>query len=476
MVLMQHGLFTFDDDPRRSYEMTIELVSKAEDYLRRYGADRFALGYDDNEFGVKENSLIELSELRRAVSRIRGVPVVARWNRSSAMVAYSSLDGIGDIGTRGPVTPDHSIRTKRIPLVLTPDTNLDEAVCQYDVEYKQYFARHQRPGMTCLDPAPRWVIWPNRGVVSFGTSVGEAKIIDDIAEHTAKVVQQAESLGGWCALGSQDVFDVEYWELEQAKLKTKSVTRPLQGRVALVTGAASGIGRACAQQMHSAGAAVIAADIDPAVVKLFAMPDFAGTVCDVSRAEQLRHAVWQAIERFGGLDIVVSNAGVFSQGENIETLSPQMWERSLQLNLTQHKDLMQASFPFLRRGLDATFIIIGSKNVAAPGPGASAYSVAKAGLNQLMRVAALEWGADSIRVNIIHPDCVYDTNLWSDNVLQERAAHYGMTVEQYKTRNLLRQSVTSTEVGLLAVALAGSPFLKTTGAQLPIDGGNDRVI
>jgi rhamnose utilization protein RhaD (predicted bifunctional aldolase and dehydrogenase)/NAD(P)-dependent dehydrogenase (short-subunit alcohol dehydrogenase family) len=469
MVLLNHGLFTFHNDARTSYENTINLVSKAEAYLESQNATILA-----EPKGLNETDLLRLTELRKSVSEARGVPVTAKWDSRPSAVGYSELANIADIGTRGPVTPDHAILTKRIPMVL--DRKCDDAVEAYGEAYQKYFDDNREEGMTRLDNAPRWVIWPGQGIVSLGATFGEAGKIYDLAEHTAKVVQQSEALGGWKSLSPKDVFDVEYWELEQAKLKSKKSVPPLQGKVALVTGAASGIGKACAEQLHAAGASVVATDLNPAITELFNFSTFVGQVCDVTDTKALKNSVETAVSTFGGLDIVVSNAGNFPQGQYIDQMDDKAWDMSLALNLTQHKNLMRFSIPFLKKGIDPSFIFIGTKNIPAPGPGASAYSVAKAGLNQLMRVAALELGAHNVRVNIVHPDCVFDTGIWSGGVLEARAEKYGITVEEYMTRNLMKTPVESVEVANMVVAMAGKVFLKTTGAQISVDGGNERVI
>ena len=251
---------------------------------------------------------------------------------------------------------------------------------------------------------------------------------------------------------------------------------PFSGKVALITGAASGIGRACAEAFSEAGAAVVALDIRSDVEALFDEEMQKGLVCDVTDEDALRKAVDEAVRLFGRLDIVVSNAGIFPASRRLEEMQNETWSQSLEVNLTSHQRLIKASIPHLRQGADATIIIVGSKNVAAPGPGAGAYSVAKAGLTQLARVAALELAEQGIRVNVVHPDAVFDTGIWTEEVLQKRAQHYGLTVEQYRTKNLLRTEITSQSVAEVVLALAGPAFSKTTGAQIPVDGGNDRVI
>ena len=183
-----------------------------------------------------------------------------------------------------------------------------------------------------------------------------------------------------------------------------------------------------------------------------------------------------AVKAFGGIDILVSNVGNFLTSTNIEALEDSIWESSLAINLTSHMRVLRECVPFLRLGFDAAVIFVGSKNVAAPGPGAAAYSASKAGLNQLARVAALELGKDAIRVNTVHPNAVYDTGLWNPKLLKSRADHYGMSVDEYRRSNVLKTDIESSDVAIAVLALAGRDFSKTTGAQVPVDGGNQRVI
>ena len=243
-----------------------------------------------------------------------------------------------------------------------------------------------------------------------------------------------------------------------------------------MTGAASGIGLATAEMLHRRGAAVTGLDINPAVTRVLKKPGLVGLTCDVTDAAALKESVEAAIRQFGGLDIVVSNAGIFSPSERLEDLSDANWEKSLSLNLTSHRTLLELVIPYLKLGFDPTIIVNASKNVPARGRVPVLYSVAKAGLTQLARVAALELAKDGIRVNILHPHAVFDTAAWTQDVLEARARNYGMTVDQYKRNNLLGVVVTSQDVAALVCAMAGPAFAKTTGAQVPVDGGSDRVI
>ena len=301
-------------------------------------------------------------------------------------------------------------------------------------------------------------------------------IVQDISQHTIKSIQQAEHLGGWQALPRQDLFDVEYWELEQAKLKSSAKLPEFEGKVAVVSGAASGIGRACVQQFVGKGAVVLALDIADGLDDIFDSDAVLALRCDVTDAGAIESALRQLVLAYGGIDIVVSNAGSFPASQSIEEMDDEAWESSQQLNLTSHMKLLRASVPFLKNGIDPAVVFVASKNVPAPGPGAAAYSVAKAGLTQMARVAALELGEAGIRVNVLHPNAVYDTAIWTDEVLASRAEHYGLSVDQYKKANVLHTEVASTDVARAVLLFAGESLAKTTGAQLPIDGGNERVI
>jgi rhamnose utilization protein RhaD (predicted bifunctional aldolase and dehydrogenase)/NAD(P)-dependent dehydrogenase (short-subunit alcohol dehydrogenase family) len=473
MVLMNHGLFTFAYEAQQSYEQHLALVTQAEDYLARHAK---VITVAPPAASV---NLVELARLRRAVSRARGEATLAHLDNSPASLAFANLPNVADIATRGLLTPDHVLRTKRIPVVVEQETEM--AVAHYADAYRAYFARNQElyphRQLITLDPAPRWAVWPGSGTVVFGRTVSESAILNDIKAHTLPAIQQAEALGGWQTLNEREIFEVEYWELEQAKASRKAGgTASLQGKVAVVTGGASGIGRACVEALAVQGAVVAALDINPVVTTLFKQSSILGLVCDVTDGAGLKAAVETIVRRFGGLDIIVCNAGMFPSSQTIDEIDPAAWSRSLELNLTSQQRLIQYSIPYLKLGIDPSIVIIASKNVPAPGPGAGAYSVAKAGLTQLARVAALELGKFGIRVNVVHPNMVFDTGLWTPELLAKRAANYGIRVEEYKTNNLLHVEITSKDVAALVCAMAGPLFAKTTGAQVPIDGGNDRVI
>ncbi|MEJ6717714.1 MAG: SDR family oxidoreductase [Akkermansiaceae bacterium] len=251
--------------------------------------------------------------------------------------------------------------------------------------------------------------------------------------------------------------------------------KPHAGKVALITGAAGGIGRATAERLRNDGATVVGLDINPAVVENLTGERLSGAICDITDDAALKAAVDKTVADHGSLDIIVANAGIFKSGEYIEDLL-ESWDLHLKINLTATQRFLKFSIPHLKSGTDASIIIIGSRNYAAPGPGAAAYSVTKAGVTQLARVAALELAPHGIRVNVLHPDAVFDTEIWSEEALENSAKRYGMTVQEYKTKNLLSIEITSAGVAAMISTVAGPVFSATTGAQIPIDGGNDRVI
>jgi NAD(P)-dependent dehydrogenase (short-subunit alcohol dehydrogenase family) len=414
-----------------------------------------------------------LAQLRHDASKVAGFPLIVRSHHDARSLAYVRREDLTRLSQQGPVTPDHVIRTKRLPLI-------GRDVAAYAEAYKKYFdgyAPQAREPKTMLDPAPRVLLDPELGVCTLGRNAKDAAVVHDIYSHTIDVQLRATRLGGYEALPPKDLFDMEYWDLEQAKLKKGGHPPMFTGEVALVTGAASGIGKACVDSLLARGAAVIGLDIDPAIAKMHHRPDFAGFVCDVTDEARLTQAIEQGVRVFGGLDMLILNAGLFPAGTRIESLATADWQKVLRVNLDANLALMRLSYPLLKLAPDGgRVVVVGSKNVPAPGPGAAAYSASKAALTQLARVAVLEWAGDGIRLNTLHPDAVFDTAIWTDDVLQARAAHYGMTVEGYKRKNLLRTEITSRDVAELAAELCGPLFAKTTGAQIPVDGGNDRVI
>ena len=471
IVLLNHGLFTFGDDARSSYERTIELVTMAEDFLSKL------LGVAKIDILPVSRSFVggrtTIAELRREVSRVAGKPMILVTHRDDTALHFAQRPDLPGIALRGPATPDHVIRTKRIPMI-------GRDVDSFALEYRLYFARNAARvsgPLTMLDPAPRVILDPELGMVAVGADALEAGVTGDIYRRTIDMILAAVSLGGWRSISEEDVFDVEYWELEQAKLGKTVSAKPFRGEIALVTGAASGIGKACVEAFISRGAAVVGVDLSISVESQLVRRDYLGIRCDITDESALQSAFDLVAERFGGLDILILNAGIFPPSRRLAELDLKTWNRTMSVNLDANVSLLRFSHELLRLAPEGGRVVVNaSKNVPAPGVGQAAYSASKAALTQLARVAALEWGVDRIRVNTVHPNAVFDTGIWTKEVLEQRAASYGISVQEYKTNNILRTEITSRDVGEVIAELCGPCFSKTTGAQVPIDGGNERVI
>jgi rhamnose utilization protein RhaD (predicted bifunctional aldolase and dehydrogenase)/NAD(P)-dependent dehydrogenase (short-subunit alcohol dehydrogenase family) len=472
MVLLSHGIFSFGPDARASYELMIELVSMAEEYLAMKKAWQVAFPSVRSGGGAAFKRE-DVAKLRRAISDQAGFPVVVRVNNSDKFRGFAQRPDVEELSQQGPATPDHVIRTKPFPM-------LGRDVAGYAARYRAYFERFSaraKENKTMLDAAPRMALDPELGFVAAGRTAKDAAIVEELYDHTIDVILRAEALGGWRALDPQHTFDIEYWDLEQAKLRKAGAAPAFAGEVAVVTGAASGIGKASVESFLRRGAAVVGLDRNPAIEGLWKRPDFLGVICDLTQKHSVEDALDKAARRFGGVDMLLLNAGIFPSSEPIQDIAAESWRAAMSVNVEANLLVMQACHPLLRlapRG--GRVVVIGSKNVPAPGPGAAAYSASKAALNQLARVAALEWAKDGIRINSLHPNAVYDTALWTDEVLASRAKAYNLTVEQYKKNNLLKTEVASRDVAELAAEMCGPLFAKTTAAQVPVDGGNERVV
>ena len=470
LLLSRHGVVTFGASADEAYARMVDVVSRAEAYLESQGV-RWA---NVAEAHVVESELDmgRLSALRQTISKSAGRPLVMRCCAAPDVMQFVKRSDVGDIAARGPMTPDHAIRTKRLPMIGTD-------VEAYAAAYRAYFQKHagQKANAEMVDPAPRLVLDPEVGLLALGEDAEAADVAEAIYRHTIRVIEAAELIGGYRPLDAARLFDIEYWAPEQAKRKPEPATLGLAGQVALVTGAASGIGRACAKALLGEGVAVCGLDIDARVETACEGAAWLGLQADVGQPAEMQRAIAKTIARFGGIDIVVVAAGVFGASTPIAELTQDAWRCVMSINADSVLDLLHKLHPLLAgAAVPGRVVVIGSKNVPAPGVGAAAYSASKAALTQLCRVAALEWAADGITLNLVHPDAVFDTGLWTDTLIEERARRYGMSVADYKRRNLLRTDITSDDVAALVVAMCGPGFAKTTGAQVPIDGGNERVV
>jgi len=464
IILEHHGVFTWGETAKDSYDRMVMICAQAEGWLQgKVGPLPPA--------PAPATDPVAIARLRGAVSRLAGRAMVSL---PAGAVPAAEISGIARLSRHGTLTPEHVIHNKPFPAFVGEDPA--EALQDFSREYLSYVERGHLLGVTTLPAHPHWAVLPDGAARSFGPTLARARVSSDVAQATLHALRCAVRLGGWQGLSEDALRDLEYWDLEQAKLRAQGIPLPLAGKVAVVTGAAAGIGRACAEALRDGGAVVIGLDVNAEVAHHMNRPGYQGEVVELTSENEIAAALHRVIAAYGGLDILVSNVGIFRAGATIEMMTDDAWDSSLAVNLTSHRKLLKQAVPFLRHGIAPGVVFIGSRNVAAPGAGAAAYSVSKAGLTQLMRVAALELAPEGIAVNAIHPDTVFDTKLWTPEALQTSAHRYGLTVAEYKSRNLMRAEVTSKDVGRAVTALVDGTFPRTTGAQIPVDGGNDRVI
>jgi rhamnose utilization protein RhaD (predicted bifunctional aldolase and dehydrogenase)/NAD(P)-dependent dehydrogenase (short-subunit alcohol dehydrogenase family) len=463
IILENHGIFTYDEDAKQAYERMVSIVDEAEQWLIKTNGD-LALST-----APKQDPLL-VAKIRKEASDLAGKAVISR---PSAAIPPELTKEIGQLLRNGTLTPEHVIHNKPFPAMIRADgAGLDA----FAKEYHAYFKRANDDTLTMLATHPHWAIFADGNARSFGVNLKRSAISADVGATTLRAMLHAQKLGGWQGLSEQDLRDLEYWELEQAKLRRQKPDARLAGKVSVVSGAASGIGAASAAALAEAGAVVIGLDLDPRVGEQMNRLGFEGKVLDHTNEAAVAGALKHIVLEYGGIDHLVLNAGIFKSGQLIEELDDATWDQSLAINLSAHRKTLKQAIPYLRHGVDPSVVFMASRNVTAPGPGAAAYSVAKAGLTQLMRVAALELAPEGIRVNALHPDAVFDTGIWTQDALERSAKRYGMSVEEYKTRNLLGCEIGSIDVANAVVTLCDTILRATTGTQIPVDGGNDRVI
>lgn len=468
-VLLHHGVLVFSDDPRTAWESFRGIVAGAVDALP---APEIVVG----EGSYREWSASEIAELRRELSRQAGRPLILTLDSGARAREFAAHPEVASLSGRGPLSPGHVERTRRTPVVIRDPSRVAGSLARWANRTR---AEIRRLGSgrdpRFRDPAPRIVVAPGTGIFAAGSDLRTARRTAEIYRRTATAILTAETLGGWRPLAAREIFELEQRRRrpEPFEGRDDSWTRRLPGRVALVAGAAGGIGQATVRAFRILGASVAALDRSPVTEG----EELVSFECELQGKGALRASLEEAVRRFGGIDLVVSAVGELPPGEEIEELTDERWARVLEANAGAQLALLRETIPLLRRSCGPPAVVfVGSRDVTAPGPRAAAYSASKAALTQLARVAAVELAPHGIRVNVVHPDGVFDTGLRTDELLASRARAHGMSVEEYRTRNLLRREVPAEAVGRLAAALCTELFGYTTGAQIPVDGGNLRVI
>lgn len=468
LVLLDHGLVTFADTAQTSYQNIIDLVDRAEEYLKRHRAwDIEPLATPAFDEPVRN----ELAALRQAVSKAVGCPVILTTRTDPLSLSFCRRSDLAETALQRPVLADYAAIIQGPPLI-------GRDVSAYRATYGQHSGEHMGEGAGIGENfAPRVVLDPELGICSVGRTAGEAAFVGDVYHHTIETILRADALEGYRSLPATQFLEAEHSGFSQTREAMQRKTSMFSGEVALVTGGASGIGKGCVESLLARGAAVVSLDINPGVTTLFDRPDYLGLQCDLTDEQAILQSFEQLVRRFGGLDMLVLNAGIFPPSCRIDSLKLADWQKVMRINLDSNLSVMREAYPLLKLSPRSGRVVVNaSKNVLAPGAGVAAYSASKAATTQLARVSALEWGKDGIRVNMIHPDAVFDTGIWSEEKIEARAAHYGMAVQEYKTRNVLGVELNSHYVGELVAEMLGPLFEKITGAQIPVDGGSDRVI
>ncbi len=499
IVLEKHGLFTFGDDARHSYERTVELVAAAERYIaQRLGGAPAMLRAGGLPAAERRTFLQRaLPVLRGALATQVQTPLGATWQRVIAeprtgddVAAFAAHAGARALCATNPVTPDHVIRTKAHYLFLTREVAMDPVACRREVDghvdtYRRYYEAHakSRSPERMLRPLPVVAVIEGVGLTALQGSRKAARIAADIAEHTLRVKAAAAGLGSYVTLGDGELAEMEYWPLELNKLGAAKETL-LAGQVALVTGAAGAIGCGVIEALLDNGACVFATDIDERRLAVVAerfqahRQQLATGVADVTDPAGVAALFAACCEQFGGVDCVVPNAGIAHQSR-LDAMDPARFQQVMAVNTTGTMlVLKEAACVFALQRTGGSVIVQASKNTFAPGAGFGAYSASKAAALQLARVAALELAEIGVRVNTVNADAVFGddgvpSQLWQEigpGRMQARGLDAAGLRDFYRERSLLKVPVLPRHVGE-AVVFFAAMRTPTTGAVLPVDGG-----
>jgi rhamnose utilization protein RhaD (predicted bifunctional aldolase and dehydrogenase)/NAD(P)-dependent dehydrogenase (short-subunit alcohol dehydrogenase family) len=486
LILVKHGIFSFGADARQAYERMIALVTLAEERLARQRKPALV----STKLPNRPARVAEVAPIIRGACSLPDSRSDGAWKRfvldfrgNEAVIDFVNGAEVDRYGQAGVVTPDHNIRIKNKPLVVVAPEDGDlagfksairDAVAAYGETYESYFVRNNaRVGgiKTMLDSAPRVVLVPGVGLFGLGRSKKDAKVAADLAEAAIATIADAEAVGRFEPLPEADLFDVEYWSLEQAKLGNAKEL-PLAGQVAAITGAAGAIGFATAKAFAAAGAEVALLDLDEAAAKAKAKAiggAALGLRCDVTDAASVRAAFAQVASAFGGVDIAVSNAGAAWQGR-IGEVDEAVLRESFELNFYGHQRVAQAAVKIMRaQGTGGCLLFNVSKQAVNPGPDFGPYGLPKAATLFLVRQYALDYGGEGIRANAVNADRIR-SGLLTEEMIASRSKVRGLSEQAYMRGNLLGREVAAEDVA--QAFLAQAVALKTTADVTTVDGGN----
>jgi len=498
VVLESHGLFTWDNDAKACYELTLAIINKAIEWFTAQTEGKTIFG------GAVAKSL-PVAERRAIAARLmpeirgrigREERKLGHFDDQDPVLEFVNSKDLKPLGALGTSCPDHFLRTKIRPLILDLDTahpdvdalmaGLDEALEAYRADYTRYYeaCRHDNsPDMR--DPNPVIFLIPGVGMLSFAKDKATARIAGEFYVNAINVMRGASTVSDYQGLPEQEAFDIEYWLLEEAKLQRMPKPKSLAGRVAFVTGGAGGIGRATAERLAGEGACVVLADIDEAAldaakgdfVKRYSTDAVRTVKLDVTKEDAVISAFAEASVEFGGVDILVSNAGIASSAP-VEDTTLAMWNKNIDILATGYFLVSREAFRLLRRqNLGGNVVFVASKNGLASSPNASAYCTAKAAEIHLARCLALEGAEAGIRVNTVNPDAVLrGSKIWNGEWREQRAASSKIEVtdleEHYRKRSMLKLNVFPEDIAEAIYFLASDASAKSTGNIINVDAGN----
>jgi rhamnulose-1-phosphate aldolase/alcohol dehydrogenase len=509
-VLEAHGLFTWADSSKTCYENTLAIINRATTWLVEHSRGKRPFG------GVTTPALTidrrrEIAAgimpvIRGLISGARGVGTVleetvptlkvGHFDDSETVLDFVGGEKLAGLAALGTSCPDHFLRTKIWPLVLPFEPARDTveqlvarvapAIEAYRQKYAGYYQRCKRPGSPKMrDANPVVYLVPGVGMITFAADKATARIAGEFYVNAINVMRGAASVSNYRGLPEQEAFDIEYWDLEEAKLQRLPKPKALAGRVALITGGAGGIGLATARRLMDDGACVVLCDIDRDALaaaegelkKKYSSDAVASSWVDVTREEAVIAGFRDSAWRFGGVDICISNAGIASAAP-VEDTTLALWQKNMDILATGYFLIARQAFRlFKSQGIGGSIVFIGSKNALAASPGAAAYCTAKAAELHLARCLALEGAPIGIRVNVVNPDAVLrGSRIWQGEWAQQRAAQYKKNVDElesvYRERSLLKRSVYPEDVAEAVAFFASERSAKSTGNIVNVDAGN----
>ncbi len=493
VMLGGHGIICWGETSRDCYDNTIGLIADAARYLNERLARGPAFG---GRLHVPRPPAERAAAASRLMPRLRGLMVSERSlvghfsddAESLEFVCSHDFERLAAIGTS---CPDHFLRTKIAPLTLDParledDEYLHHALSQYRASYAAYYERCARPGDPAMrDPNPVVVLVPGVGRITFAADKVTARLAGEFYGNAINVMRGAEVVGGYQGLPEQEAFNIEYWALEEAKLRRMPKPKPLAGKIAIVTGGAGGIGAATASRLLADGACVVLLDVaeealgeaEGRLVDRFGADHVRTSICDVTREDQVTAAFDFAAREFGGLDILVANAGIASSAA-IEETSVELWQANYDVLARGYFLVARAAFPLMRAQGGGSIVFVGSKNGIAAATNASAYASAKAACLHLARCLALEGAPLGIRINSVNPDAVIrGSRIWDGEWRKQRAEAHEIDAgkgleEHYRKRSLLKRDVLPEDVAEAIHFFASAASTKSTGNMINVDAGN----